>query len=141
MMKLIFLLALTVMLILQVLFSDNFRKSFTKLRFSSTKKVVINLLLKLAGGWRPRKVNVDWKCENSSYILKQFKVDKYYVVCSVDIMKESIYKQVLKVWDILPMTDTTKLLKRIDSITSLYTDEFINHCNEKLFVRYANLVT
>ncbi|XP_042028915.1 uncharacterized protein LOC121775899 [Salvia splendens] len=119
----------------QVLFSENFRKSFQKLRFSSTKKLVINLLLKLGRGWRPRKLNVDWKCENSSYIIKQFKIDIYYVVCSIDVMKDSIYKQVLKVWDILPMTDTTKLLKRIDSIASMYTDVFINHCNDKLFER------
>ncbi|KAH6833401.1 hypothetical protein C2S53_011803 [Perilla frutescens var. hirtella] len=119
----------------QVLFSDNFRRSFQKLRFSGTKKLVINLLLKLAQGWRPRKVIVDWKCENSLYIVKQFKVDIYYVVCSIDIMRDSIYKQVLKVWDILPMTDTTKLLKRLDSIFSLHTDDFINNCNDKLFDR------
>ena len=83
---------------------------------------------------------MDWKCDNSSYIIKQFKVDIYYVVCSIDMMKDSIYKQVLKVWDILPMTDTTKLLKRIDSIASMYTDVFINHCNDKLFERYVSLL-
>ncbi|KAL1535322.1 hypothetical protein AAHA92_28117 [Salvia divinorum] len=119
----------------QVLFSENFRKSFQKLKFSSTRKLVINLLLKLGRGWRPRKLNVDWKCENSSYIIKQFQVDIYYVVCSIDMMKDFIYKQVLKVWDVLPMTNTTKLLKRIDSIASMYTDVFINHCNDKIFER------
>ncbi|XP_057781571.1 uncharacterized protein LOC130999895 [Salvia miltiorrhiza] len=119
----------------QVLFSENFRKSFQKLRFSHTKKLVINLLIKLGNGWRPRKVIVDWKCESSSYIIKQFKVDIYFVVCSIDMMRDSIHKQVLKVWDILPMTDTIKLLKRIDSIASMYTDDFINHCNDKLFER------
>ncbi|KAG6411831.1 hypothetical protein SASPL_129915 [Salvia splendens] len=87
----------------QVLFSENFRKSFKNLRFSNTRKL--------------------------------FKVDTYHVVCSIDMMKDSIYKQVLKVWDILPMTDTTKLLKRIDSIASMYTEVFINHCNDKLFER------
>ncbi|KAL1535324.1 hypothetical protein AAHA92_28118 [Salvia divinorum] len=45
----------------QILFSENFRKSFQKLRFSNTRKLVINLLLKLGRGWRPRKLNVDWK--------------------------------------------------------------------------------
>ncbi|KAL6506744.1 hypothetical protein OROHE_022576 [Orobanche hederae] len=119
----------------QVLFSENFRKSFQKLRFSRIKKLVINLLLKIGSGWRPRKLIVDSRCESSSYIIKQFKVDIYYVVCSIDMMRDSIYKQVLKVWDILPMTDTAKLLKQIDSIASLYTDDFINHCNDKLFER------
>ncbi|KAI3470132.1 hypothetical protein Pfo_026795 [Paulownia fortunei] len=117
----------------KVLFSDNFRKSFQKLKPSITKKLVINVLLKLASGWRPKNINVDLPCESSSYILKQFKVEKYYVVCSIDIIKDSIYKQVLKVWDILPMVETPKLLKRLDSIFAIYTDDFINHCKEKLF--------
>ncbi|KAK6146300.1 hypothetical protein DH2020_020169 [Rehmannia glutinosa] len=117
----------------KVVFSENFRKSFQKLKPSNVKKLAINVLLKLASGWRPKKVNVDWTCESSSYIVKQFKVEKYYVVCSIDIIKDSIYVQVLKVWDILPMVETPKLLKRLDSIFAMYTDDFINHCNEKLF--------
>lgn len=84
---------------------------------------------------------MDWKCENSSHVVKQFKVDIYCIVCSIDIMKDSIYEQVLKVWDMLPMTDTTKLLRRLDSIFSMYTDDFIDHCNDILFERYAYFVT
>ncbi|KAH6770322.1 hypothetical protein C2S52_015125 [Perilla frutescens var. hirtella] len=115
----------------QVLFSDNFQKSFRKLK--SNKKLVINFLLNLASGWRPKKKNVNWNCENSSHVVKQFIVDIYCVVCSIDIIKDSIYKQVLKVWDILPKSETAKLLRRLDSIFSMYTDDFVNHCNEKLF--------
>ncbi|KAL8483086.1 hypothetical protein ACS0TY_025947 [Phlomoides rotata] len=118
----------------QVLFSDDFRKSFRKLK-SSIQKSVIHLLLKLASGWRPKKANVDKNCVSSSYILKQFKVFNYYVICSIDIIKDSIYKQVLKVWDILhlPMVETCQLFKRLDNIASMYTDDFINYCNDKLF--------
>lgn len=93
--------------------------------------------MKLASGWRPKKVKVDQKCENSSYLLKLFKVDVYYVVCSIDIVKDTIYKQVLKVWDILPMNETAKYFKRLDSIFSMYTENFTKLCNEKLFDRYA----
>ncbi|CAA0833261.1 P-loop containing nucleoside triphosphate hydrolases superfamily protein [Striga hermonthica] len=117
----------------KVLFSDNFRKSFQRLKPSNVKKLAINILLKLASGWRPKKVNVDWECKNSSYIVKQFKVEKYFVVCSIDISKDSIYFQVFKVWDILPIAETSKLLNRLDSIFAMYTDDFIKHCNEKLF--------
>ncbi|KAL3635023.1 hypothetical protein CASFOL_022077 [Castilleja foliolosa] len=116
----------------KVLLSENFRKSFQKLKSSNFKKLVINVLLKIASGWRPKNVNVDCTCESSAYIVKQFKVEKYYVVCSVDITKDSIYLQVLKVWDILPMSETSKLLKRLNSIFAMYTDDFINHCNIKL---------
>ncbi|KAL0387954.1 UNVERIFIED_CONTAM: Helicase SEN1 [Sesamum radiatum] len=117
----------------KVLFSDNFRKSFRTLKPSYAKKWVINLLLKLASGWRPKKINVDWTCKGSSYVLKKFKVENYYVVCSIDIIKDSIYEQVFKVWDIFPMVETPKLLKRLDSIFAMYSDDFVNRCKEKLF--------
>ncbi|XP_011091752.2 uncharacterized protein LOC105172113 [Sesamum indicum] len=117
----------------KVLFSDNFRKSFQTLRPSYAKKLVINLLLKLASGWRPKKINVDWTCESSSYVLKKFKVENYFVVCSIDIIKDSIYEQVFKVWDIFPVEETPKLLKRLDSIFAMYSDDFVNRCKEKVF--------
>ncbi|KAK4424964.1 Helicase SEN1 [Sesamum alatum] len=117
----------------KVLFSDNFRKSFQTLKPSYVKKSVINLLLKLASGWRPKKINVDWTCESSSYVLKKFKVENYYAVCSIDIIKDSIYEQVFKVWDIFPMEETPKLLKRLDCIFAMYLDDFVNRCKEKLF--------
>ncbi|XP_060210817.1 uncharacterized protein LOC132637797 [Lycium barbarum] len=115
----------------QVLFSDNFRKSFGKLTSSRLKKSVINLLVKLAGGWHPKRKNVDTISDSSSQIVKQFKVEGRYVVCSVDIQKESTYTQVLRVWDVLPLEEVAKLLKRLNNICSMYTDEFINLCKEK----------
>ncbi|KAL7106268.1 hypothetical protein ACP275_07G101400 [Erythranthe tilingii] len=121
----------------KVVFSENFRKSFQKLNPSNVKNLAITVLLKLASGWRPKNINVDWKCESSSYIVKQIKVGKYYVVCSIDLIKDPVYVQIFKVWDILPMTETTKLLKRLDSIFAMYTDDFIDRCNEKL--REGNL--
>ncbi|KAL3635027.1 hypothetical protein CASFOL_022081 [Castilleja foliolosa] len=119
----------------KVSLTEDFRKSFQKLKPSNVKKLVINVLLKLASGWRPKNVNVDCTCESSAYIVKQFKVEKYYVVCSVDIIKDSVYLQVLKVWDVVPMAETSKLLKRLDSMFAMYTDEFINHCNPILLER------
>ncbi|KAL7106139.1 hypothetical protein ACP275_07G092500 [Erythranthe tilingii] len=116
----------------KVVFSENFRKSFQKLNPSNVKNLAITVLLKLASGWRPKNINVDWKCESSSYIVKQIKVAKYYVVCSIDLVKDPVYVQIFKVWDILPMTETAKLLKRLDSIFAMYTDDFIDRCNEKL---------
>ncbi|XP_076911042.1 helicase sen1-like [Bidens hawaiensis] len=115
----------------KVLFSDDFRKSFGKLRFSRMKKVVLNLLLKLSGGWRPKKTSVDMPCEKSSQVLKKFKVEGMYVICSVDIIKEVEYLQVLKVWDILPLEEIPKLTKRLENIFSAYTDDYINRCTSK----------
>lgn len=76
---------------------------------------------------------MDVLCGNSSQMLKQFKVEGLYVVCSRDIIKESRYTQVIKIWDILPPEDIPKLVKRLDSIFGSYTDDFISRCNEKYF--------
>ncbi|KAG5545643.1 hypothetical protein RHGRI_017953 [Rhododendron griersonianum] len=116
----------------KVSFSDNFRKSFQKLKSTRIKKSVIQLLLKLSCGWRPKKKNVDSICESSSQILKQFKVEGLYIVCSIDIIKDSMYIQVLKVWDVLPLDKISKLAKRLDGMFAMYSDDFINCCNQKL---------
>ena len=120
----------------QVLFSDNFKKSFVKLRSDQTKKSVMNLLLKLSSGWRPKRLNVDRVCGSSSQILKQFKVEGLYVVCSIDIIKNT---QVLRVWDILPLEGVPKLAKRLENIFQRYTDDFINCCKEKCLNGYVLL--
>ncbi|XP_065632688.1 uncharacterized protein LOC111996915 isoform X2 [Quercus suber] len=120
----------------KLLFSDNFLKSFQKLKSVQTKKSVLNLLLKIACGWRPKKLSV--VCESSSQILKQFKVEGLYIVCANDIVKEWIdiakelkYCQVLKIWYIAPIEDIPKLVKRLDSMFGKHTDDFINRCQEK----------
>ncbi|GJR23597.1 UvrD-like helicase, ATP-binding domain, P-loop containing nucleoside triphosphate hydrolase [Tanacetum coccineum] len=117
----------------KVLFSDEFRRSFGKLTGFRLKKQVLNLLLKLSSGWRPKNRSVDLYCEKSTQILKQFKVEGFYVICSIDIIKEVKYVQVLKVWDVLSLDEIPKLTKRLESIFSAYTDAYINRCTEKCF--------
>ncbi|KAK3013756.1 hypothetical protein RJ639_008782 [Escallonia herrerae] len=53
----------------KLLFSHNFSKSFSKLRSSETKHLVLLLLSKLSNGWRPNRSS----CESAFDILKQFK--------------------------------------------------------------------
>ncbi|XP_043696346.1 uncharacterized protein LOC122646811 isoform X1 [Telopea speciosissima] len=115
----------------KVLFSENFRKSFGKLISTQKKKSVINLLLKLSCGWRPKKSKIDPICESSVQLVKQFKVENLYIICSVDIMKYESYLQVLKVWDILPLEEIPKLVKRLDNIFAPLTDDFVNRCKVK----------
>ncbi|BFG15995.1 hypothetical protein CerSpe_022680 [Prunus speciosa] len=113
----------------KVLFSDNFLKSFKKLKSVSLKKSVLYLLLKLSAGWRSKKPNV---CGSSSPILRQYKVEGLYIVCTTDVAKDVKYIQILKIWDILPLRDIPKLVKRLENILKRYTDDFINRCKEKL---------
>ncbi|CAH9101363.1 unnamed protein product [Cuscuta europaea] len=114
-----------------VLLSDNFKKSYKNLASSHLKKAVLNLLLKLSGGWRPKRKSVDLMCQSSSQIVKQFKVEGQYIVCTVDIQRELKYTQILRAWDLLPLDEVGKLLRRLDSIFAMYTDNFINMCKEK----------
>ena len=103
------------------------------------KKLVLNLLLRLSSGWRPKNRSVDSYCESSSQILKKFKVEGLYVICTTDIIKEFKYVQVLKVWDILPLEEIPKLSKRLESIFAVYTDDYVNRCTEKCLEGYAYL--
>ncbi|KAG2708641.1 hypothetical protein I3760_05G201900 [Carya illinoinensis] len=122
----------------KVLFSDNFLKSFKKLKSVTRKNSVIVRLFKLSMGWRPKKISSDPVCGSSSQIIKQFKVEDLYIVCANDIRKEWSdkakemgYRQVLKVWDILSVEEIPKLIKRLDSMFGKYTDDFLNRCKEK----------
>ncbi|KAK2371482.1 P-loop containing nucleoside triphosphate hydrolase superfamily protein [Trifolium repens] len=115
----------------KVLFSDNFLKSFKTLQSEQKKKSIIGLLYKLSSGWRPKRIEVDLHCGSSSQMLKQFKVEGLFIVCSKDIVKESRYTQVLKIWDILPLEDIPKVVKSLDNIFASYTDDFIKCCSEQ----------
>ncbi|PIA50211.1 hypothetical protein AQUCO_01300743v1 [Aquilegia coerulea] len=115
----------------KVLFSDNFRKSFGNLKSSQLRSSVINLLLKLSGGWRPKKRNINVLCGNSSQLVQQYKVEGLYLISTIDIVKRSIYAQVLKIWDIIPLDEIPKLVKRLDNIFGMYTDDFISRCKVK----------
>ncbi|XP_076952702.1 uncharacterized protein LOC143626518 [Bidens hawaiensis] len=115
----------------KVLFSDDFRRSIGKLTSSGLKKRILDFLLKLSVGWRPKNRSVDVCRESSSQILKKYKVEGLYVICSVDIIKEVKHIQVLKVWDILPWDEISELTIRIEGILSAYTDDYTNQCTSK----------
>ncbi|GJV06800.1 UvrD-like helicase, ATP-binding domain, P-loop containing nucleoside triphosphate hydrolase [Tanacetum coccineum] len=60
-------------------------------------------------------------------------VEGIYVVCTINIIKEVRYTQVLKVWNILPLEEIPELTKRLESIFSAYSDDYLNRCTEKCF--------
>ncbi|KAK3426801.1 hypothetical protein EUGRSUZ_F03160 [Eucalyptus grandis] len=117
----------------RVFFGDDFVKSFRKLTSLRTEMSIMNRLSKLAGGWRPEKGDVGLLPKSCSYMVKQFKVEGLYVLYTVDIdvLKEPRYIQILKIWDVLPLSDATRLVERLDNEFKAYTDDFISRCNEK----------
>ncbi|PWA64841.1 uvrD-like Helicase, ATP-binding domain, P-loop containing nucleoside triphosphate hydrolase [Artemisia annua] len=46
----------------------------------------------------------------------KWKVEGFYVICTIDIIKEVNYTQVLKVWDILALEEIPELKRRLESI-------------------------
>lgn len=112
-----------------MLFSDDFKKSFAKLKFRQIRNEIMLLLLRLADGWRPKN-----KVDNfldSFKLARQCRVRDIYLVYTVDIAKYEMYTQVIKVWDILPAVDIPKIAKRLQTIFAMYNDDYIEHCKAK----------
>ncbi|XP_074273010.1 uncharacterized protein LOC141596685 [Silene latifolia] len=115
----------------KVLFSDNFVKSFSKLPSTRAKKSVMNVLVKLSNGWRPKKIRVDPVCDSAIQIVKQYKVEGRYIISTIDIIKEVRYFQVMKIWDIVSLEDVSALVKRLDNVYGAFTNDFLSRCKER----------
>nr|GEX90582.1 UvrD-like helicase, ATP-binding domain, P-loop containing nucleoside triphosphate hydrolase [Tanacetum cinerariifolium] len=57
-------------------------------------------------------------------------VEGIYVISTIDIIKEVKYTQVLKVWNVLPLEEIPGLTKRLESILSAYSDDYLNRACE-----------
>ena len=44
---------------------------------------------------------------------------------------EDWYLQILRVWDLLPLVDISKLAKHLDTVFGSYTDDFVSFCKVK----------
>nr|GEX50632.1 UvrD-like helicase, ATP-binding domain, P-loop containing nucleoside triphosphate hydrolase [Tanacetum cinerariifolium] len=102
------------------------------------KKLVLNRLLRLSTGWQLKR-SLGLCQENSSKGLKQFDAEGLYIICTLDIIKDIQYEQVLKVWDLLPFQEIPKLTKRLENIFYAYTEEYINRCTENRFEGYLEV--
>lgn len=120
------------------MFSGSFTKSFKKLEME-TQNLVLLFLSKLANGWRPKRTNSVVSSESSTKMLKQYKIGRYYILCSVDIYKELWYIQTLKVWDILPIQDIPKMVTQLEHIFQMYTEDYISRCSKKSVEGCVNL--
>ncbi|KAK8951177.1 hypothetical protein KSP39_PZI004917 [Platanthera zijinensis] len=113
----------------KVLFSANFRKSFAKLKSLQMKKKVIQTILRLASGWRSKRN--DATLSDSFQLAKIYRMGEHYLVWTIDIVMDERYIQVIKIWDILLLSQLMSFISRIDRIFSMYTDSYISRCKEK----------
>lgn len=117
----------------QVLFADEFRKSFQNIRGISVRSKIIELVKKLANGFRPKdKRLINVASRNDSFnLLKYCNVQGQGLFWTVEICKDSNdsnYIQVLKFWETLPMKEAPKLMKKLDDMFQKYSKEYISHC-------------
>ena len=102
---------------------------------------MLTLLENLANGWRqPLEMKkLFYHHGNSSQLLEQYKVNGLLnLVWTVDILEEnSYYIQILKVWDILPLSEMPRLANRLDVLFENYTVEKMNYCKHKSLNRFA----
>ncbi|XP_074264825.1 uncharacterized protein LOC141587273 [Silene latifolia] len=123
----------------KVMFSEIFVKSFSKLPSTYSKKIVLNFLLKLANGWRPRKYKAD-ATGSSLSIVKQYRVEGCFIICTNDICKDSGYEsQVLKVWDILHLVDVPPLVKKLENLYRTFPDDYLKRCKAKALEGYLEI--
>lgn len=120
---------------LQVCFSDDFWKSLAKIKRTEINKEVLRLLEKLSSGWRsPNNEKIPNAITGTcSELFQQYKVNGLLdLVWTTDIFKEnSNCTQVLKVWDILPRSETSKLARRLETLLGNYTVNDMNRCKVK----------
>ncbi|KAL5723313.1 hypothetical protein ACHQM5_006726 [Ranunculus cassubicifolius] len=120
----------------KVIFYDDFWKSFAKIKSVQTRKELISLLIKLSNGWRnpsQKQRDLSLMDDISSQLLEEYNLDgQLNVFWTVDVMREgSKVIQVMKFWDILPLSEVSRLVQRLNLIVGGYTVNNMNRCKAK----------
>lgn len=111
----------------KVIVSDEFRKSFTKLKSSQLRREILQKLIKLGGGWRTTVRNLD--IPGVSNLAKVYKIRDLHLIWSTDVEKsESRYFQMIRIWDLLSQQHVERTVHRLEYLFSMYTDDYLDHC-------------
>ncbi|KAM3389468.1 hypothetical protein ACQJBY_011549 [Aegilops geniculata] len=111
----------------KVVLSDEFRKSFTKLKSTQLRKEVLQKLIRLGDGWRTTVKNID--IPGASHLAKIYKVRNLYLVWSTDVEKtEGRYFQIIRIWDLVSQQNVTRTVQHLENLFSMYTDDYLDHC-------------
>ncbi|XP_034196884.1 uncharacterized ATP-dependent helicase C29A10.10c-like [Prunus dulcis] len=116
----------------KVYFTKKFQNSMEKIKDTDIHREVVSLLTKLSDGWRQ-------SCKDKGVIvhggacgqlLEKYKVKgQLNLIWSVDVLEEnSDYVQVMKIWDVLPVSDTPEFAERLRIIFRSYTADKMNLC-------------
>ena len=102
-----------------------------KIKDTDIRREVVSLLTKLANGWRQsRKNKITIVHGTCAQVLQKYKVKGLLnLIWSVDVLEEnSDYVQVMKIWDVLPVSDTPEFAERLRIIFRSYTADKMKLC-------------
>ncbi|PQP95026.1 putative helicase senataxin [Prunus yedoensis var. nudiflora] len=121
----------------KVLFAKEFRNSLAEIIDTEIQQDVISLIKKLSNGWRQSQNDkvIIGHGGTSAELLETYEVNELlYLIWSVEIHKQnSDFVQVMKIWDIVPLSDIPKLTERLDIIFGSYTVDKMNRCKHRCF--------
>ncbi|KAG7986340.1 hypothetical protein I3843_03G074500 [Carya illinoinensis] len=120
----------------KISFNNDFGRSIERISDAEIRQDVFSMLAKLASGWRrPQEERGLIVLDGiSSQLLEIYNVkdEKNYLVWTVDILKkDENYIQVMKVWDVVPLSDVTKLAKHLDILFESYTVDKMQKCKHR----------
>ncbi|XP_014518833.1 uncharacterized protein LOC106776048 isoform X1 [Vigna radiata var. radiata] len=121
----------------KVCFNQSFLISMARIKSSEICQKICSLLRQLSSGWRQpkREINLGVVDDISSQLLELYKVNEsLYLVWTIDIIKDnSNYVQVLKIWDVLPLSEVTNLAKNIDISYRSYSADILRCCKTRCY--------
>ncbi|CAL5025640.1 unnamed protein product [Urochloa decumbens] len=110
----------------KVIVSDNFRKSFMKLKSPQLRREVLQKLVKLGGGWRTMINNSD--VTDAFRLAKVYRIRDLYLVWSTDLEKNERYFQIIRIWDLLSQQHVARTVQHLENLFSMYTDDYLDCC-------------
>ena len=117
----------------QVLFSDEFKESFTKIEVLQVRQRIINTILNIANGWRQTRKD---SADADEGLVNEYPISGLYLVWSTDVQRGREIVQVLKIWNVLQLENLPRFRKRLENIFLTYTPMYIERCKAKRLNRY-----
>ncbi|CAL2229728.1 unnamed protein product [Prunus armeniaca] len=121
----------------KVWFANEFRNSIAEIKDTDIRQDVISLVKKLSNGWRQSHNDkvIIVHGGTSAELLETYEVNELlYLIWSVEIHKQnSDFVQVMKIWDIVLLSEIPKLTQRLDIIFGNYTIDKMNRCKHRRF--------
>ncbi|CAJ2640612.1 unnamed protein product [Trifolium pratense] len=116
----------------KVCFNQSFLISMARIKNTEDCKKICSLLMQLTSGWhQPRQeINIGVVDDTSSQLLGLCKVNELlYLVWTIDVLEEnSNYVQVLKIWDVLPISEVSQMVRDINIFCRNYSVDIHKCC-------------